>query len=496
VIGELLGKALIVVKADTKQAREEIAKLSAAEQAAAKERIAAQDKVNASYERGTQKWGLYAAAGAAAFGILSSSVDKYREHLKKLGDSGADDLDRLNRMTGSLSKAQDNLQIAIGKVAMAAEPAALALAEMANQLARIVGGVGDVLNKVKENLPGGGPSDGPSSLTVDGRALSESVYWRGGGMAQLDPRLMRAMSVDETPGWTGGRDSPEGSTMSPEWYQAMGYRLVMTSDGGYTWIPPEKKKPGRGRPRMAEEGPSFGFLGGIWGEGAAGARNIYNEVGAAWDQAGAGRDYTAQSAFGTSTDPYSTGMDEYRQQMAGKKSRLEEIFGPISDFDAYTTAWQGLESVVSAGLNAWIDGSKSAGAAMKEALHGFAKNLAGEALLQALRHGAYALGSLALGDPRSAATHGIAAAKWGAVAAAATVIGKVTNSAGASASGGAYAAAGIGGRGGGGDRPGVTLNVVMGDNFAGDSPRHVERRFRRNMDRARQYAESTGAVPG
>jgi len=146
---------------------------------------------------------------------------------------------------------------------------------------------------------------------------------------------------------------------------------------------------------------------------------------------------------------------------------------------------------VTAGLGAWIDGSKSAGAAMKEALHGFAKQLAGEAALQALRHGAYAIGSLALGDGAAAAKHGIAALKWTGVAVAASVIGKATNSAGAS---NANAAAGIGGGRGssGGDRGQTSLTVVMGDQFAGDSPRYVARKVRRNINNARMYADYEG----
>jgi hypothetical protein len=499
VIGEILGKALVVVKGDTSHARAEIAKLSAAEQAAAKARIKAQEESNAALERGNQKFGLYVAAAAAGWAVVSSSVKKYEEHLKSLGKSGEDELLRLQNVTGSLSKAQDNLQIAIGKVAMAAEPAALALAAMANELARIVGGVGDLLNKAKDLLPGGGPQD----VTTDQQS------WRYGRLG-LDPRLAKAMTVDETPGWTGGRDSPEGSTMSPEWYRAMGYRLVMTSDGGYTWLPPEKKKPGRGAPQRdpysdvwrdvinpaisATSGSARGdgFESERWTTTPSDA-DLLGLAGDTFKGSDLGQigeyDFPALKAIQESMDR-AFSLEEGRKR---RESMLENIFGPVEEFELYTTAWQGLESVVTAGLNAWISGGQSAGEAMKMALHGFAKNLAGEALLQAMRHTAYGFGMAAFPDPlsrASSAQHFAAAAKWGVVAVAAAGIGKVTAPAAGTSGGGAgaYAAAGIGGSTAP-SQQGVQYTAVFGDAFAADSPRYVARRTRRNLDNARMHAD-------
>jgi hypothetical protein len=174
---------------------------------------------------------------------------------------------------------------------------------------------------------------------------------------------------------------------------------------------------------------------------------------------------------------------------AARQSRLEEMFGPVSDFDAYAKGFQLLETAVGSAFDAWMTGAKGLGAAMKEAVAGFAKSLAMEALMQTLRHGAYALGSLAFGDVRGAAAHGISAAKWGAVAVVAGGAAKMLGggvSSGAGASGGGYRAL-PGGSGASGTR---TTNIVFGGGYD-DSPRQQRHR----VSRALWLAEQDGFSP-
>ena len=523
-VSGVLGKALVVVKGDTKHARDEIAKLSAAEQAAARARVKAQEESNAALERSNQKFGLYVAGAAAGWAVISSSVKKYEEHLKSLGANGVDELDRLQNVTGRLSKAQDNLQIAIGKVAMAAEPAALALADMANALARIVGGVGDLLQKVRDQLPGGGPKSVGSSLTVDGRPLNEAIYWRDNGMAQLDPRLMRAMDSSgfENPG-VDLAESESRVSIHPSVAQAMGWRKITGPDGLFYWRPPTdaERAEDEAKVKLARDAwvtqqkkyadawrdvisPAIGATSGASrGGGDVGyGRNLTDDelLGLAGGAVkGEGADLSAIGDYDfPALKALRESMERGQQQLAGKahrESMLEKIFGPVSEFELYTTAWQGLETVVTAGLNAWIDGTASAGEAMKDALHGFAKQLAGEAVLQALRHGAYALGSLAFGRPDEAAAHGWAALKWGGVAVAAGGYAKLSAPSGAGAGGSAYAAAGIGGGpragGAGGSR---TVNVFMGDWTGNQTGRTNEIRYREIERRARNLVPPPAGV--
>jgi hypothetical protein len=104
--------------------------------------------------------------------------------------------------------------------------------------------------------------------------------------------------------------------------------------------------------------------------------------------------------------------------LAAKNERktkfLEGTFGKLSEFDAYKQAFGALSGAVGSAMGAWIDGSKSAGAAFKEFIGQALKGLAVQMEIEALKHAAYALGSLAFGDFSGAGRHAIAAAAFAA----------------------------------------------------------------------------------
>lgn len=487
-ITDLVSKQLIVVKADTSQAKAAIKELSAVEQKAAKDRVEAQEKQNATMERNAQKFALYVAGAAAGWSLLSSGLKKYEERLVSMGSKGESELKRLRDMTGGLSQAQDNLQVAIGKVALAAAPAAKALGDMANELANIVGGVASLIDQI----PGGG-------------AIGTGLKW---SRRAANPMAMAGWALGEARDRFGGSSGGVGAWFANREVDA--FELVMSeaeaaNGGGLSseeqrqvemqkWAQQARLR--AARKKKPKGGGGFTLNGTDLDQGATVnydqdmlRRNALNDF--RWEGVA-----VPQSALDNINAAYNeAGIEDSMRralEMADaakqRESLLASVFGDVSEFDLYKTAWQGLEEVVSAGFSAWIDGSKSVGTAMKEALHGFAKNLAGEALLQALRHGAYALGSLAFGDMKGAAAHGISAAKWGAVAVAAGVVGKVTAPSAGGGSANANAAAGIGGGGGGRERN-MSMTVVMGDQFAGDSPRYVARKVRRNLNMARMYAD-------
>lgn len=186
-------------------------------------------------------------------------------------------------------------------------------------------------------------------------------------------------------------------------------------------------------------------------------------------------------------------FDKDMAQMASdqNQSKLEQIFGPVSDFDAYATGFNLLTTAVTAGFDAWMTGAVGVGEAMKMAVAGFAKSLASEALMQALRHGAYALGSLAFGDVKGATVHGIAAAKWGGVAVAAGIAAKGLG--GGAPSAGAGAAGGYRASGGGADSGPRSSVVIIGDVASDSSNRRKGREHRRLTDLAEKYAPPTGS---
>jgi hypothetical protein len=190
------------------------------------------------------------------------------------------------------------------------------------------------------------------------------------------------------------------------------------------------------------------------------------------------------------------------QKAAGKQretSFLESTFGKIDDFNAYAQAFSMLTGSVTAGLNAWIDGSESAGTAIKKFIASALKGLASQMAVEALKHGAYALGSLAFGDVAGAGAHAAAAAAFGAGAAAAAVAAKELGGGGSTAksSGGASAggAPGFGGGAndhrsgeGGGKQGNVTYVIPYGDAFFELSETGKRRKAQEIVDRAQPGA--------
>lgn len=159
---------------------------------------------------------------------------------------------------------------------------------------------------------------------------------------------------------------------------------------------------------------------------------------------------------------------------AVQKTQLEQLFGPVEEFDAYAKGFQLLTGASQAAFSAWIDGSMSAGEALKkffaESLKGMATDLLGKAIV----HGAYAIGSLAFGDIRGAAQHGQAAAMAAAGAVALGGLAKaLTPSSGGG--GGAPDTSRGGNRGASGyvpeERRGDHQIYIVGDPYALDSPR-------------------------
>ncbi len=200
----------------------------------------------------------------------------------------------------------------------------------------------------------------------------------------------------------------------------------------------------------------------------------------------AGRD---ESSRGGRYDKFNAGQSQ---------SKLAEMFGPLEDFNAYATAFGMLTGSVTSAMDAWITGSMSAGQAVKKFLADALKGLASQMAVEALKHGAYAIGSLAFGDFRGAGQHAAAAAAFGGAAAAAAVASKSLGGGGANASAGA--GGGSAGANGGVSTSGSSsggnvgksegsdskrpIFVLVGDSFSQDSPRMRQTRAQEAVDKA------------
>ena len=180
------------------------------------------------------------------------------------------------------------------------------------------------------------------------------------------------------------------------------------------------------------------------------------------------------------------------------ESALAKMFGPLSDFDAYASGFQILESAVTSAFTAWIDGQKGIGEAFKGAIKVGLTATATEMLGQSIRHGAYALGYLATGHPVEASANAAAAAKF---AAGAVLIGGLAKGLGgggsttaAGASGGAAPTGGSIAAQQTSSRP---ITILLGDEMAADSPRRRQQRAASALELAKRgMGDDTGVIYG
>jgi len=178
----------------------------------------------------------------------------------------------------------------------------------------------------------------------------------------------------------------------------------------------------------------------------------------------------------------------------------ERHFGKLSDFDAYANAFSALQDASTSALNAWISGSESLGDALKKAISTGLAATSVQLGIEALKHGAYAIGALAFGDIPGMAAHLQAAALFGVGAIAA---GEAAHLLGGGGQTGAHASGGYGG-GAGASAPlgnigsgtdhrtplgaGGNYLIMVNDEFAEDTP---QRRSKRAYD-ALQTAKRRG----
>jgi hypothetical protein len=186
------------------------------------------------------------------------------------------------------------------------------------------------------------------------------------------------------------------------------------------------------------------------------------------------------------------GMTQLRefqaQQLLAKRGGdpegpLKNIFGSLEAMEAYTSAIGALSSAMGGAFSAWVDGSLSAGQAIKKFFGDAIKGIANEMFVRALSHGAAALGALATYNYPAAALHGKAAAAYAAGAIVAGGLARqMGGGGGPSGGGGPTASAGAlspSGGGGRGDQGGSNAVIVVGDSFSDDSPLMRSRRARR-----------------
>lgn len=381
---------------------------------------------------------------------------------REAGDAHAGAGEAFKRASVEYDNAMRSIKIALGELVAGLAPLISALAKVAGLVADVVSAAGSAVGSIHAGM----------SITDDLKKMIKG-YITPEMAALIAGRedAYRARSAEGTARFNSDReadDAPRGYGRQSQALQEYGRRQRRMrgrkSGGGgeyyfggvdnQDYVAPGSQYYGSVENRTDTAGRPIGFStdlgGGSFGGGLA-------------DAPGAG--------FGGSADALAKLAAEFNH--VGTQSMLSKAFGPISEFDAYAKAFSTLTGSLEAGFSAWIDGSMSAGAAIKKFFADSIKAMASEMFAKAIQHGAYALGSLAFGDMKGAATHGLAAAKFGAGAVAIGALAKTMGggSAGAGASGGG--APNVTG-GGGSSRPvtsSAPINVYVGDVFADDNPR-------------------------
>jgi hypothetical protein len=157
----------------------------------------------------------------------------------------------------------------------------------------------------------------------------------------------------------------------------------------------------------------------------------------------------------------------------GTPAEIEEMAAMI---DIAASSFDMLTGAATAAFDAWITGSKSIGAAFKEAIADGLRANATQMLAESIKHAAFALGSWAFGNFVSAKAHGAAALKFAGGAAVMGVLAKQLGEqtgqwSGAGAGAGSAAGAGIFGAprtigNGGSQQGGDNITVYVGAEWA------------------------------
>jgi len=479
-------------RADVADAKAAIKDLSGEEKKAAEARLKQLEAGNKALEKQAKNWQFAAqviGGGAAAYALASKGLDAYAKTSIRAGNE-------VRAMQEATSKAFDGVLAGIGKTTMQLEPLISGFAKVVEKLNEIgVAGplaVGLVATAISGNPVIGGFL-GLAAWAGSGDTGIGDILRSGGiGLGAYDVGMRRkaqaqaeAASLADAgrgaalrAGQTVFGSSNSGLASNKE--SLAGRAKLVVVDKKNNTVTIELLDPDDvqtyGLRRNVAIGPGRGSIGqaaDTYGVGAAGERSMIDQI--------LGRQ---RAAF----DAGSKGlMNPYAAEGAGirgaQESQLSRVFGPLDEFNAYATAFDSLTGAIGSALGAWIDGSMSAGKAFKAFIAEAVKGIAIQMAIEAIKHGAYAIGSLAMGNLAGAALHGKAAAGFAAGAVLASVAAKGLHSGGSTVSAPAMVAPSAGG-GSPGASQGTAAVIVYGDQFAEDSPHDRQLKAKRMVDRA------------
>jgi hypothetical protein len=465
-------KVKITYIADTSQAKAEIKTLRGVEKKAAQERLAEIEKGNKQIKDQAEGWKNTAdkiALVGGAIAVAKLGLDAYAK-------TGAENAAKVKKITDGVGGAINGLLSGIGSVVVAFGPMLTAAATFVSALAEAVRLMGEL----------------SQAATGSVWEIAAKEYKRRTGKDMPEMRTFQQHARQHVYGDAPSAFGDIGAGIS-------GASKFLSGLGrGDSWGPGPTEKflarlnPGKksGRAdsaaaRARAEAQAQGILDG-WYQNEEG--NINPRFGGSnLDRQAMADTGNLDSAFAafekSSTAAATASWNERLTKARGEKSAfLESTFGKPEEFDVYATAFQTLTGAVTSAMNAWIDGSMSAGKAIKLFVADTLKSVAAQMAVEALKHGAYAIGSLAWGDMKGAALHGKSAAMFAAGAAGAAIAAKSLGGSANTPTATAPGAPTSGGSGGGGSSP--DRIIVVGDHFAEQTPRARAQTARNLVSRA------------
>lgn len=446
---------------------------------------------------GLKEFGIQVDQGKTKAETFANIMKALSGEVAKAGGNLNAQSDDAKRLGVEWDDALSKLKRAIGQIVTALGP-------LISGIARLVGGIGSLVSTWLDAID---PSSGRISLgsalgltatdislrhqdatsLSSGAMAAESAYQSGTrtDAYEIDPRVAGRYAQASLVRWT-----KITAALKKAKAEAYGEAVGVRSAGGRGYRPGDFSN-GFASDGLATPGAfDLGIGSGI-------------NVGGTFDTSlGAGilDTYGAPGALqGLINDKGSAMAKDRAAASDARKSKLEAIFGPLSDFNAYAAGFDLLKGSVESAFGAWVDGSKSAAEAAKAFAGSTLKTIAMTLLAESIKNTAY--GAAALFNPVTAAEapgYFAAAAKY---AGAAVLVGGLARQlGGGGASGSTTAGAGGGAapslvstsaQSGAPQRP---IVQILGDEFAEDSPRRRQQRAARAFEQARRATSDDGGI--
>lgn len=424
---------------------------------------------------------------------LEAAVKRLGNLGQEMGDKFGSASDGIDRAVVSAKNANDELSESFGEVAVALGPVIEAVAKLTEGLARLI--------DANIQLSSGG------FLAVAADAIQAEQARRNANRAQFrrEQRLTQERRArEQTAGENRQRQLERAGVLLPGSGAGLGLGLGLGASGAAGTAGDVDRAGTRLRRRaggareLTEGGDSLfapgglnvtGLVSGALGAGAGVGDEFLAENELRRQEASAAA-LTANEEMERSLGKQADEAERLAAVTKGEQGLIASVLGTPAEIDAQAEAlnalaktFDGFAGAFGAGVGALIDGSKSFSDAFQDALASSLKSMAQEMAVRALREGAFALASLAIGDFRGAGQHGLAAAAFAGGAVAAGVSSSLLG--GGSATPSAAAGAGSVGVGTASD-PGQidgksTQLVILSSDFGRLNPRERQARVREEM---------------